>query len=81
MKELLTTQYVDDNVEQQEFLFTSGTVKWKNRVWDFFGGFMGFFVGFFLGFLFVFLGLHPQHMEVPRLGVNQNCSRWPKPQP
>ena len=30
---------------------------------------------------FVFLGLHPWHMEVPRLGVNRNCSCWPTPQP
>jgi len=27
------------------------------------------FFGFVLFFVFVFLGLHPKHMEVPRLGV------------
>ena len=31
--------------------------------------------------LFVFLGLYLQHMEVPRLGLNRNCSCWPIPQP
>ena len=31
--------------------------------------------------LFVFLGLQPQHMEVPRLGANSSCSHWPIPQP
>ena len=29
---------------------------------------------------FAFLGLHPRHMEVPRLGLNQSCSRQPMPQ-
>ena len=32
-------------------------------------------------FLFIFLGTQLQHMEVPRLGSNQSCSRWPIPQP
>ena len=32
---------------------------------------------FFLPFC---LGLHPQHMEVPRLGVNRSCSCQPTPQ-
>ena len=27
------------------------------------------------------LGLHPQHLEVPRLGLNWSCSRQPTPQP
>ena len=31
-------------------------------------------------FFFVFLGLHPWHMEIPRLGVNRSCSCWPTPQ-
>ena len=31
--------------------------------------------------LFVFLGLHPQHMEVPRLGSNRSYSRRPTPEP
>ena len=26
---------------------------------------------------FIFLGLHPWHMEVPRLGMNQSCSHRP----
>ena len=34
---------------------------------------------FFLSF--VFLGLHPWHIEVPRLGVQSELSRWPTPQP
>ena len=29
----------------------------------------------------VCVDLHPQHMEVPRLGVNWSCSCWPTPQP
>ena len=28
-----------------------------------------------------FLGLQPQHMEVPVLGVKSNCSCQPMPQP
>ena len=36
---------------------------------------------FFFFFLFFFLGPHPQHLEVPRLGVNQSYSCWPTPQP
>ena len=33
-------------------------------------------------FCFVcFLGPHPRHMEVPRLGVESGCSCWPTPQP
>ena len=32
-------------------------------------------------YYFVFLGPHPQHMEFPRLGVNQSCSHQPMPQP
>ena len=35
---------------------------------------------FFWSFLFVFLGPFQQHMEVPRLGSNQSCSRSPAPQ-
>ena len=35
----------------------------------------------FVGFLFVFLGPHPQHMDVPRLGVEWELSRRPRPQP
>ena len=31
--------------------------------------------------IFVFLGLHPWHMEVPRLGVQSDCSCWPTPLP
>jgi len=30
---------------------------------------------------FVFLGPHPRHMEVPRLGVYSGCSCLPTPQP
>ena len=37
---------------------------------------MGKFAGFF-----VFLGLHPQHMEVPRQEVKSEGSQWPTPQP
>ena len=33
------------------------------------------------GVFLVFLGPHLQHMEVPRLGLNQSCSHWPIPQP
>ena len=29
----------------------------------------------------LFLGPHPQHMEVPSLGSNQSCSCWLTPQP
>ena len=32
-------------------------------------------------FVFVFLGLHSQHMEVPRLGTNGSCSHQPMPEP
>ena len=35
----------------------------------------------FLSFFFVFLGPHPQHMEVPRLGVQSELSCRPTPQP
>ena len=34
----------------------------------------------FFFFFFFFLGLHVQHMEVPRLGVNQSYNCWPTPQ-
>ena len=35
----------------------------------------------FILFYFVFfLGPYYWHMEIPRLGLNQNCSRWPTPQ-
>ena len=34
---------------------------------------------FFLSF--VFIGPNLRHMEVPRHGLNQSCSRWPTPQP
>ena len=60
----------------------------KNVRWHFLGdapqtqvprgllkGFLSFFRSFFLSFflgLFVFLGPHPQHMEVPRLGVESD---------
>ena len=37
-------------------------------------------VFFFFLFFFVFLGPHLQHVEVPRLGVNQSYC-WPTPQP
>ena len=43
------------------------------------GDFLQFFFFFFLSF--VLLGPNPQHMEVPRLGVNRSCSCWPKPEP
>ena len=39
---------------------------------------------FFFFFFFVFLGLHPQHMEVPKLGVDselQLLAYKPQPQP
>ena len=39
-----------------------------------------FFFFFFLVFL-SFLGPHPWHMEVPRLGSNRSCSRRPMPGP
>ena len=32
-------------------------------------------------FFFVFLGLHPWHMESPRLGSNWICSCRPMPEP
>ena len=32
-------------------------------------------------FFFVFLGLYPQHMEVPRLGVESELQLWPTPEP
>ena len=35
----------------------------------------------FLLFLKIFLGLHPQHMEVPWQGSNQSCSRRPPSKP
>ena len=38
--------------------------------------FLSFF--FFLSFL---LRPHPKHMEVPRLGIESDCSCWPTPQP
>ena len=31
-------------------------------------------------FFVCFLGLHPQQMEVPRMGSNWSCSCWPTPQ-
>ena len=34
-----------------------------------------------LSILFLFLGPHPQHMEVPRLGVEPSCSHQPMSQP
>ena len=36
---------------------------------------------FFCFFFFCFLGPNPRHMEVPRLGLNQNCQPTPQPQP
>ena len=36
---------------------------------------------FLFVFLVVFLGLHPRHMEVPRLGVELELRCWPTPQP
>ena len=35
----------------------------------------------FLNFFFFFLGPHPWHMEVLRLGLNGNYSCWPMPRP
>ena len=35
----------------------------------------------FLFACFAFLWPHPQHIEVPRLGAEQDCSCWPTPQP
>ena len=35
----------------------------------------------FFIFIFVFLGPHPRHMEVPRLGSNWSSNRWLAPQP
>ena len=32
------------------------------------------YIFFLVFFCFVFLGLYPQHMEVPRLGVQSSCS-------
>ena len=32
-------------------------------------------------FFFVFIGQHPWHVEVLRLGSNQSCSCWPTPEP
>ena len=39
------------------------------------------FMFFTFSISFFFLGQHPQHTEVPRLGVIQSYSRWPTPQP
>ena len=39
------------------------------------------FFNFLIFWSFVFLGPHLQHMEIPRLGVNWNCSYRPMPQP
>ena len=36
---------------------------------------------FFFFFFFVFLGPHPWHMQVPRLGVKSELCLWPTPQP
>ena len=36
---------------------------------------------FYFLFLFGFLGLHPRHMEIPRLVVEWSCSHQPTPQP
>ena len=36
----------------------------------------GKFKRFFFLFLFFFLGTHPQHMEVPRLGVKLKLQLW-----
>ena len=36
---------------------------------------------FFFWVSLPFLGPHPRHMEVPRLGSNQSCSHQPMPQP
>ena len=33
------------------------------------------------GFLIFFFRLHPRHVEVPRLAVEQSCSCWPTPEP
>ena len=41
--------------------------------------FLPSFLPSFLAFFF-FLGLYLQHMEVPRLGLNQSCSCQPTPQ-
>ena len=38
-------------------------------------------VQIFVCVMCVFLGPHPRHMEVPRLGSNQSCSRWSTPEP
>ena len=43
--------------------------------------FFFFFFFFFFVFCLVLLGLHQQHMEVPRLGSSQSCSFRPTPQP
>ena len=45
-----------------------------------FGSFI-FKVFFFFFFFLPFLGPLPWHMEAPRLGVYQSCSRWPTPEP
>ena len=39
-----------------------------------------FILFYFIFCLFVFIGPHPQHMEVPRLGVHWSCGCWPSPQ-
>ena len=40
------------------------------------------FYRFFVLFCFLFfLGLHPQHTEVPRLGVESKLQLWLRPQP
>ena len=42
--------------------------RWNLELWHLPHSFMNY-VFLFFGFVFCFLGLHPQHMEVPRLGV------------
>ena len=43
--------------------------------------FFFFYFFFFFGLFLSFLGPHPWHMEVPRLGSNWSRSRWPIPEP
>ena len=44
-----------------------------NTIWHYFF--------FFFFFFLAFLGLHLWYIEVPRLGLNQSCSRQPTPEP
>ena len=55
----------------------------KIQLWLFFKceSFIFYFYLLNLFFVFCLSGLHLQHMEVPRLGLNRSCSCQPTPEP